>query len=94
LWGGVGGGGRRYFAENVLEHATDVRQHVVIPVAQHPVAVRCKDLRARFVGRGSTVLAAIDLNDDARRVTGKVSDVTANSNLTAKMCAGRGKSVA
>jgi hypothetical protein len=94
LWGGVGGGGRCYIAENVLEHAIDVRQHVVIPVSQHPVSVRCKGLCARLVGIGSTVLAAIDLNDDARRVTGKVSDVTTNSNLPAKMRAGCGQSVA
>src|SRR3954454_3990436 len=40
------------------------------------------------------MLTAIDLDDDARRVTGKVSDVTADSNLTAKMRAGGRKAVA
>jgi hypothetical protein len=40
------------------------------------------------------VLAAIDLDDNAGRVTGKVSDVTANSNLATKVCAGRKEPVA
>ena len=40
------------------------------------------------------VLAAVDLDDNAGRVTGKVSDVTANSNLATKVRARRKEPVA
>src|SRR4051794_6650152 len=40
------------------------------------------------------MLTAIDLDDDARRVTGKVSDVTANADLAAKVRARRREPVA
>src|SRR5262245_7546786 len=50
LWGGAGGGGRNYCAENVLQHTIDIRQHIVVPISQDAVAIRFKYLRAFFVG--------------------------------------------
>jgi hypothetical protein len=35
-----------YTPSKLLEHPIDIRQHVVVPVAQHSVAVRFKNLRA------------------------------------------------
>jgi hypothetical protein len=65
LWGGVRGGGRCYCAQNVLEHAVDIGQHVVVPIAQHAIAIRLQDLCALLVGsRSSSVLTSVDLNDD------------------------------
>jgi len=40
------------------------------------------------------VLTTIDLDNDAPRVTSKVDDVAANSNLATEMCASGGKPVA
>ncbi len=93
-WGGVGGGGRCYCAENVLKHAVNIRQHVVVPIPQHAVAVCFENLRALFLSCRSTVLASIDLDDDACRVTGEIGDVAANSNLATEMRARCRKPVA
>ena len=40
------------------------------------------------------MLAAIDLDNEATRVTSKINDVAANANLTTEMCALDGKPVA
>ena len=88
LWGGVGGGGRRYRAQNVLKNLVDVREHVVIPVAQHAIAVRFENPCALFVSNHSLcMLAAINLHDDALGVTREIRDVAPDSNLTAEVCA-------
>ena len=81
-------------AHNVLEHAIDIRQHVVVPIAQHAIAVRFENSRAVVIGsRSLSMLATIDLDDDASRVTRKIDDVTANSNLATEMRAWRRNSV-
>jgi hypothetical protein len=66
--------------QNVLKHSVDVRQHLVVPVAQHAVAIRFENFRAVLIGsRFRSVLAAIDLDNDPPRVTSKINDVTANA---------------
>ena len=87
MWGGVGGGGGRYCADYVLEHPIDIRQYVVVPTSQHAITVRFDILRALFIGR-RFVLASINLDDNASRVTDKIGDVAADANLAAEMCAG------
>ena len=82
-------------AQNVLEHAIDIRQHVVVPIAQHAIAVCFENSRAVVIsGRSLSVLTTIDLDNKAPRVTSKVDDVAANSNLATEMCASGGKPVA
>jgi len=49
--------------------------------------VRFDILRALFIGR-RFVLASINLDDNASRVTDKIGDVAADANLAAEMCAG------
>ena len=76
-------------AQNVLEHAIDIRQDIVVPIAQHAIAVRFENSRAAVIGsRSLSVLTTIDLDNDAPRVTSKVDDVAANSNLATEMCLG------
>ena len=82
-------------AQNVLEHAIDIRQHIVVPIAPHAIAVGFENSRAVAIGgRSLSVLATIDLDNDAPRVTGEINDVAANSNLATEMCAWRRNSVA
>ena len=81
--------------QNILNHSVDVRQHGVVPIAQHAVAIRFENFRAVIIGsRSRSVLAAIDLDNDLPRVTSKINDVTANANLTTEMRALGGKPVA
>ena len=70
---------------NVLEHAIDIRQHVVVPVSHYAVGVRFENSRAPLISRRSVVLASIDLDDDAGRVTSKIDDVAVNTNLPTEM---------
>ena len=80
-------------AQNVLEHGVDIRQHVVVPVAQHAVAVRFETSCAVVIGSQSRpVLATIDLDNNAPRVTSKIEPP--DSNLASEMCASGGKPVA
>src|SRR5262249_52313943 len=37
-------------AQNVLEHAIDIRQDIVVPIAQHAIAVRLENSRAVIIG--------------------------------------------
>jgi hypothetical protein len=88
LWGGAGGGGRGYCADYVLKHPIDIPQDVIIPISQHAITVRLKTPRAFLIGRRSLVLAAIDLDDNASRVTNKICDVAADPDLPTEMRAG------
>jgi len=55
---------------DILEHAIDVRKHIAVPVAQYSIAVRDENSCAFLVSRQShPMLAAVDLHDDALRVT-------------------------
>jgi hypothetical protein len=79
---------------NVLEHAIDVREHFIVPVAQDPVAVRLESSRPLCVGgQRHSVLTAIDLHDDALAVAREIDDVSSNLNLPAKMRARHYESV-
>ena len=81
-------------AQNVLEHAIDIRQDIVVPIAQHAIAVRFENSRAVVIGsRSLSMLTTIDLDNKAPRVTSKVDDVAANSNLATEMCTSGGKPV-
>src|SRR5260370_40645220 len=80
LWGGVRGGGRRYGALNLLKHAIDIRQHVVIPKAQNAIAVRFENLAALLVGRcPHRMLATVGLADDQpSRMAHEISHIPPN----------------
>ena len=82
-------------AQNILEHGVDIRQHVVVPVAQHAIAARFETSCAVGIrSRSCPVLAAIDLDNNAPRVTSKIDDIPPDSNLATEMCAWGGKPVA
>jgi hypothetical protein len=86
LWGGVGGGGRRERIPYFRQDAINVRQHVIVPEAQHTVAVSFETPCARFVFRRlPLVLAAVDLDDQLRSMTCEVRDARPDRNLPAEM---------
>jgi hypothetical protein len=89
LGGGVWGGGRRYGALNLLKHAIDILQHVVIPKAQDAIAIRFKNFRPFHIGVcPHCVLSAVDLDDEASPMRSKISDVAPNPNLAPKVRVG------
>src|SRR5439155_13571185 len=82
----AGGGGRRHRTLNLLEHTIDVREHIVVPVAQDSITVRLKHSCAfRVGGRCHAMLTAIDLHDDSFRVACEIDDVASDLNLPPEM---------
>src|SRR5262245_34825280 len=67
LRGGDGGGGRRYSALNLQQHAVNICHHVIVPEAQDRVAAGHQESRSLdVVIRLFNVLSAIEFDDQAR----------------------------
>ena len=77
-----------------FEHALHVRQHVVVPKAQHAIACGFQPACARlitFSDRSFGMLRAIDFDHDTRAiVTREIDNVATKTNLAAKMRAEHG----
>ncbi len=85
--GGVGGGGsiRVQRCIDCRENAGHVFKDVVIPETQHAIAVGFKILRAHLIRGTIGMLTAVELDNESRFVTGKVSEIRTDGRLTAKM---------
>jgi hypothetical protein len=71
---------------NVRKHTIRVFEDIIVPKAQNPIAMRFEQLGALGITVGAwPVLAAIDFNDHLGFVAGKVRDIAADLNLSAKM---------
>src|SRR5580704_16834890 len=83
---GLGVGVHADCSVNVLQHTLDIRQHVIVRVAQHSIAIRFENARALGVrSRLRCMLTPINFDDHALGMAGEIDDVTRNLNLTAKM---------
>src|SRR5207302_9797935 len=86
LWGGVRGGGRCNGALNRLQHTIDVSEDVVIPEAQHAIALRFEKFGALQISIGQfSVLPAVNLNDQPGLMTCKIDNVRAQPHLPPEM---------
>jgi len=89
----VGGGGslNTKFQIDNLHHAVDIAEHIIVPEAQHFIALTfqpCRSLRVsdyRFIMR---MLSAIAFDDELGGVTGEVGDEISNGGLPPEMEAG------
>jgi hypothetical protein len=71
---------------NNFKHAIDIAKHVIVPEAEHAVAVRFQRLRPLGVsGRGRSMVAAVQLHNQVRAVTGEIDDVLLDADLSAEM---------
>jgi hypothetical protein len=86
LWGGVRGGGGCYGALNFRQHAFDIRQYIVVPESQDAIATRFKNMSPFCIRSGHrSMLAAIDLHNQSRGVTGEINNIPFDPNLPTKM---------
>ena len=68
-------------AEDIFQHAVRVHQDVVVPIADHLIAMRFDDRRAFGVGGTVGMLPAVEFDGDARGSFGEVDDEIANGEL-------------
>ena len=68
---------------NVLEYAVYILQDIAVPVTKNTIALGLEKLCARFISlEPLRVLAAIDFDDEARRVAGEIDDVASEPDLS------------
>jgi hypothetical protein len=80
---------------NDLENTINVLQHVVVPEAQHAVAVCFHGSLALCIrSRSCSVLPAVNLHDDAMCMAGEIRKIAIDANLAAEMSAGSREPVA
>lgn len=60
------------------QHAVEVTQHLVVPEAEHGVAMRFDQLRSGDIGGVAVMLAAVELHHQSRGAAGEVRDVGAD----------------
>ena len=66
-------------------HAFEVRQHLVVPEAQNPVALVLEGAGSLcFLRRRPLVLAAVNFDDQARIMANKVGNLTPQRHLPAE----------
>ena len=71
---------------NVLKHPVDVRQHIIVPVAQNAIALGLQKFRACGFSISSLgMLTTVHFNDKTRGMTCEIGDVTPESNLPSEM---------
>ena len=64
---------------NVLQHTIDILQDVIVPVAQHSIAIRFENACALSIrNRLRCVLTPINLDNHALGMAGEIHDVTIN----------------
>jgi len=86
--GGLGWGVYTKRDANGFDHAVGVAQHVVVPEAQNPIALRLKPHRAFSVTSDLIgVLAAVHFDDESRGETDEVGNVGAEGHLPPKAVA-------
>ena len=73
------------FFKDSQQHAIGVLQHVVVPEADHAVAVGFDHAGSRFVDRTFIVLPAIKLNCDPGRATGEIDHEIADRKLSCEL---------
>lgn len=73
------------FFEDRCQDAVGVLQHVVVPEADHAVAVGFDHPGARFVSGAVAVLPAVELDSDARQTTGEVDHIVTNRQLPSEL---------
>lgn len=66
---------------NHLQHPVDIRQHLIVPEADHAVAVGFDNSRAVRVSLAFGMLPAIELDDDPQTSAGEVCDEIAYRKL-------------
>jgi hypothetical protein len=72
-----------------LENAIDVVEHIVVPEAQHSITVGLENSGTGCIGsRYRSVLATINLHDDAMCVTGEIRNEAGDADLATKMRVG------
>jgi hypothetical protein len=80
---------------NNFEDPIDVAQYIVVPESQYAVPVRLQNARALLIRlRCCCVLTPVNFQNDPMRVAGKIGAVTADLNLSTKMCSGCRKPMA
>jgi len=80
-----GGEGEIEFSAYCFQHAPNVFHYIPIPKSDHAVASPGDFPAAALVGAGlKRVLSTIELNDQLRRRTGEIHNVSANRMLTAE----------
>jgi hypothetical protein len=70
---------------NHFQDAIDIGKHVVVPEAQHAIALVLYKLRSHGVRGILRVLTAIDFDHDALSMACEVHDVTPQPNLPTEM---------
>jgi hypothetical protein len=71
---------------NDSQHAIDVAQDIIVPESQDAIAPSVEILGSHRIGVGlGGVLSAIELDDEAEMVTGKVGEVGSDRCLPAKV---------
>lgn len=71
----------RNLLRNHLQHPVDISQHLVVPEADHPVAVSFDDAGAVGVGGALRVLPAVEFDGEAQTAAGEVGDEIADGKL-------------
>ena len=89
-WGGVRGGGRRRFQSLVdrLQNTIDIFQNLIIPEAQHAIALRVEIRVTRCISgqmRCLIMLPAVDLNDEPCLVASKICEIRSDRCLATEM---------
>jgi len=71
---------------NPLDHALNVRHHLIIPEPDHLISLRVQPPGPfGIVLPVVRMLATIDLDDQLRRMTEEIADLTANWSLSAEL---------
>ena len=68
------------------EHAVGVLQHIVVPEADHPVAMRFDDCGARITSSVFNVLAAVEFHREPGGAAGEVDHEIADWQLARELC--------
>ena len=66
-------------AHDLLQHAIDILEDLVVPEADHAITLAVQPARSRLILRRSrVVLAAVDFDDQPRLQAAEVNDVVAD----------------
>ena len=68
-----------------FKYRAGLRQYVIVPETQDPVAAASQVRRAQGVAAGLDMLAAVELDDQARLDAGEIDDVRAHRMLAAEL---------
>jgi hypothetical protein len=86
--GGGGGGGpnRTQRIDDAFQHTVDVLKNIVVPKSHHQISASFECGRSsRVIYTSYSVLTAIDLDYQLRRLTAEVDDIAINWNFSAEL---------